>query len=105
VTPPAPVDPRVYSEADLDVDPPVLLSPRPTLPQRLSPNDKRPDITLELLVDRAGKVQSAKLLDQPTHFSDISELGPAKLLKFRPATRGGRPVAYKYRMRLSPAVR
>jgi hypothetical protein len=75
------------------------------LPQRLSPTDRRPDITLELLVDPAGKVQSAKLLDRPTQLSDIGELGPAKLLKFRPATRGGRAVAYRYHLRLSPAVR
>jgi hypothetical protein len=103
--PPVPVDSRVYSEADLDVEPPVLLSPRPSLPPRLSPTDKRPDLLVELLVNGDGTVQSARLLDRPTQFSDMNVLPPLKLLKFRPATRDGRAVIYRHRMRLSPAGR
>jgi hypothetical protein len=98
------VDSRTYSAADLDVEQPVLLSPMLFLPSPASPTERVVERTLELVIDSGGTVQSAKLLERPT-LSDYSVTQPAKLLKFRPATKEGRAVMYLYRMRLTPPPR
>ncbi len=114
--PPSPVaaavvDSTTYSAADLDVEPPVLLSPMLFLPSQASPTERPVERTLELVIDARGVVQSAKLLGGTTTFSDSSMTQPAKFLNSRPATKEGRAVIYRYRMRthapsaITPACR
>jgi hypothetical protein len=55
--------------------------------------------SLELVIDAAGKVQSAKLLGGG---SDAELLEAAKGWKFIPAYKGGHPVACRNRMNISP---
>jgi hypothetical protein len=99
------VDSKTYSAADLDVEPPMLLSPMLFLPSQASPTDRAVERTLELVIDARGVVQSAKLLERPTSLADGNILPPAKNLKFRPATKEGRAVMYRYRMRITSAPR
>ena len=96
-------DSKVYSADDLDVDPPVLLSPMLFLPAPLSPGERTVTRTLELVIDTGGRVQSAKLLDEPRRLSDFNVTQQAKLLRFRAALKDGRTVMYRHRMRLTPA--
>jgi hypothetical protein len=89
------VDTHVYSDADLDVEPPVMLSPVPFVTQNM---------TVELLISPTGEVRSARLMERPQQLTDGTVLQPAKLWKFRPATKEGRPVTYRYRLRLLAAA-
>jgi hypothetical protein len=98
---PVVVDSGTYSAADLDVDEPVLLSAKPGLPSPTSRTDAIATRTFELVVDHEGKVQSLKLLEDNASFSDMGLTQQLKLLKFRPATKAGRPVKYRYRLRLT----
>jgi hypothetical protein len=95
------VDAKTYSAADLDVEEPVLLSPKPLLPAPTSRKETATTRTVELVIDQAGRVQSSKLVGVSTSMDDFSMLQPLPLLKFRPAVKDGRPVRYRYRLRLS----
>jgi len=98
------VDSRIYSDADLDVEAPVLLSPMLFLPAPASPKDPTVTRTLEVVIDARGSVQNAKLLESASKsLSDFHVPQQAKLLKFRPATKDGHPVMYRHRMRLTSA--
>ena len=99
--PAAVVDTKIYSAADLDVEPPVLLSPMIFLPTPVSPSERTLVRTLELLIGTDGRVQRAKLLET-TRLSDANVPQQAKLLKFRAAVKDGRAVMYQHRMRLTP---
>jgi hypothetical protein len=98
---PVVVDSGTYSAADLDVDAPVLLSARPVLPSPTSRKDAIATRTFELVVDHEGRVQSSRLLEDNPSFSDMALTQQLKLLKFRPATKAGRPVKFRYRLRLT----
>jgi hypothetical protein len=98
---PVVVDSGTYSVADRDVEAPVLLTPRPILPSPTSRQDAVATRTFELVVDHEGGVQSLRLLEDNASFSDMSLIQQLKLLKFRPAMKAGRPVKYRYRLRLT----
>jgi len=90
-------DPVVYSSASLDVQPPVIYSPKlPPVP----PADPyfQGTNTMELLIDESGAVQQARLTSRPVRMSDMMLLSPAKTWKFHPALRNGRPVKYRLTM-------
>ena len=98
---PAPVvraeDPVVYSSASLDVQPPVIYSPKlPPVP----PADPywQGTNTMELLIDESGAVQQARLTSRPIRMSDMLLLSPAKTWKFHPALKNGQPVKYRLKM-------
>ena len=95
------VDAGTYSAADDDVDPPVLLTARPILPAPTWRKDAVATRTFELVVDHEGRVQSSKLLEDSASFTDMGLTQQLKLLRFRPATKAGRPVKYRYRLRLT----
>jgi hypothetical protein len=98
---PVVVDSRTYSAADLDVEEPVLLSTRPVLPSQTSRSGAATVRTFELVIDAGGSVQSSKLIDGDGSFFDSFLPQQYKLLKFRPATRQGRPVKYLYKLRVT----
>jgi hypothetical protein len=95
------VDQTVYTSASPDVQPPVMYSPKlppmpPTTPDVLGTN------TMSLLIDEGGAVQQALLTSPPVRMSDMLLLSAAKVWKFHPATKDGRPV--KYRLTVSWTV-
>ena len=98
---PVVVDSRTYSAADLDVDEPVLLTAKPVLPAPPSRRDPAVTRTFELVLDHEGRVQSSRLLEDNASFSDMALTQQLKLLRFRPATKDGRPVKYSYLLRLT----
>ncbi len=84
----------VYSQADADVRPPVAIHPiLPTEP----PVGVTPDemTRLEILVSRVGEVDSVKIVAGPRSAMDGMMLSAVKAWRFQPATREGRPVAYR----------
>lgn len=90
-------DPVVYSSASLDVQPPVIYSPKlPPLP----PADPywQGTNTMELLIDETGEVKQARLTSRPVRMSDMMLLSPAKTWKFHPALKNGQPVKYRLTM-------
>ncbi len=98
---PAPVvepDPtRIYSADDEGVQPPVpirawFLTSRP-------PNVPRALLTeIEAIVLPTGEVDSAKVVAGPATYTDPMTLSAIKAGKFRPATKDGRPVTFRYRL-------
>ena len=90
-------DPVVYNSASLDVQPPIIYSPKlPPVP----PADPywQGTNTMELLIDESGAVQQARLTSRPVRMSDMLLLSPAKTWKFYPALKNGQPVKYRLTM-------
>lgn len=85
----------VYSSADADVQPPVLLEqqmPSPLLtvdPERSTMN------RMELLVSAEGLVESAHMIAGPGRMPDMMLLSGAKNWKFTPAVKDGEAVRYR----------
>jgi hypothetical protein len=90
----------IYSSHDTDVEAPVMV--RPVLPTA-PPNDVPADQlgTLELLVDERGNVEHVRLVSPFNRHQERMIVSNAKTWKFTPATRGGRPVKYHSRVRLT----
>jgi hypothetical protein len=85
-------DERLYSQADADVVPPVLLAPLPgAAPSAASARVNR------MIVDVSpeGAVERVQLLEGPTRMPDVMLLSGAKAWRFSPAVRNGSPVRYR----------
>lgn len=97
---PAPDPTRVYTAADLDVTRPLAVSKAMPMWNPDNPVDKVRDFrgTLELLIDEAGNVKAAALTKSVNAIYDPQLVRAAQAWKFRPATRGGVPVKYRYAM-------
>jgi hypothetical protein len=93
------VRPRIYSRDDAFVSPPRAV--RPQLPSE-PPFDPTaaPPTEIELVIDATGVVESAKLRSAPRNITEFMLLSAAKAWVFRPAQLEGRPVTYRYRVRL-----
>lgn len=95
--PDAPPTPVMYSAANPDVVPPVPVS-RDTPPWRprntLEARREYPGV-LALVIDDKGEVTSAALVKSVHRDYDDALLKKARTWKFRPATKGGTPVAYR----------
>ncbi|HKW02106.1 MAG TPA: energy transducer TonB [Vicinamibacterales bacterium] len=91
---------RVYTAADLDVTKPVAVSKTMPMWNPDNPVDKMRDFrgTLEVLIDEAGNVKAAALTKSVNSIYDPQLVRAAASWKFRPATRGGVPVKYRYAM-------
>lgn len=104
VTPPpspasvAPDPNRVYTAADTDVVKPIAISKAMPLWNPDNPVDKLRDFrgTLELLIDETGAVKAAALTKSVNPTYDPQLVRAAQSWKFRPATRGGVPVKYRF---------
>jgi len=106
VTPPAPSAPaapdpnRVYTAADVDVTRPIAVSKPMPLWNPDNPVDKIRDFrgTLELLIDETGSVRAAAITKSVNPAYDPKLIRAAADWKFRPATRAGVPVKYRFAM-------
>ncbi len=86
---------RVYSSANRDVEPPVLMSPR------LTPSISRPVPSAEtvnrmvVVVSPEGTVERVQLVEGPARMVDMMLLSGAKTWRFAPALKDGEPVRYR----------
>ncbi len=86
-------DVPIYSSADPGVEPPKV--PDELLASLRTAGVPGITNTLELLVSEDGTVERVRLLSQMRQLPDMMVLGAAKMWQLEPATREGRPVAYR----------
>jgi protein TonB len=85
-------DHSIYTAADLDVVPPILLS-RDLSSWRQS---RQPYVDLvEVMVSQDGGVERIKLVSEPRRMIDMMALSAAKMWRFDPALKDGEPVRYR----------
>jgi periplasmic protein TonB len=85
---------HAFSAADADVRPPVAV--RPKLPSEPPAGVRVESLTrLEVLVSSAGEVDSVRIVSGPRDALDSMMLSAVKAWRFQPATKDGRPVAYR----------
>jgi hypothetical protein len=91
---------RIYSTADAGVSSPVLV--RPHLPAE-PPSGVPPwQIgTLELIVGKTGTVEQVHLISPYNRFQERMLMAAAKAWQFQPATKDGRPVRCRTRIRVT----
>jgi hypothetical protein len=107
VTTPAPEPPtalepdhNVYSTADEDVRPAALI--RPHLPSEPPAGIEHEHIgMLELTITEHGTVERVRLISPANRFEDRMMVSAAKTWQFRPATKDGRPVRFRTRVRIT----
>ena len=95
LTPLAIVDDRIYSAEDADVVPPMTSEtlPGPTISEWTTRTN-----AMELIVSATGAVEHVRLLTAPQRMPDVLVLSRAKVWKFTPAMKDGRPVRYRLRV-------
>ena len=98
MAPVAPAEPVVYGPENQDVKRPFPLSkPLPAWhPVNVPIDQKRFVGAVELLIDEEGKVLATALVDSVHPQYDALLLEAAKAWTFRPATKNGVPVRYRY---------
>ena len=86
------VDDRIYSSADTDVVPPRTSEtlPGPTISSWTTRTN-----VVELIVSDDGTVERARFVTPPQRMPDVLALSRAKVWKFTPAMKDGRPVRYR----------
>lgn len=96
--PSVPSEPKVYGVDDIDVKRPMVLSQAmpPWRPATPTEEKMRFSGAVELLIDKDGKVMNVKLIESVHPRFDASLLETAKTWTFKPATRDGKPVMYRY---------
>ena len=86
----------IYSAADADVQPPVMMYP--SLPPTVFVA-RNADVTvvnrMELVIAPDGTVERVRLVNGPQRMPDMMLLSGAKLWRFSPATRNGEAVRYR----------
>jgi hypothetical protein len=91
---------EVFTASDSTVTPPVIM--RPVLPKELPPGVPANQVgTIEIVVDEQGDVLHVKLVSPANRYHERMLVSAAKMWKFRPAYKDGRPVRYKTRVRLT----
>jgi TonB family protein len=96
-TPPAG---RVFSPADTQVTPAILI--RPHLPDQPPPDVPEEQIgTLEFVVGESGAVEHVHLISPANRYQERMLVAAAKTWQFQPAMRDGRPVRYRTRIRVT----
>jgi hypothetical protein len=86
----------IYSPADVDVQPPVMMYPSlppPVFFARAS--DVIVENRMELVIAPDGTVERVRLVNGPTRMPDMMLLSGAKLWRFTPAVKDGVPVRYR----------
>jgi hypothetical protein len=92
---PAPAPAGMYSSADLDVEPPVLLLPQLT-PPLIRPGNSAPAMNrMVVVVSPEGTVERVQLVEGPARMVDMMLLSGAKTWRFTPAFKDGEPVRYR----------
>jgi hypothetical protein len=93
-------DKTIYSEADVDVEPVVLM--RPQMPSEPPPTVSAEEIgVLEIVVSATGTVEHVHLISEANRFHDRMIVAAAKAWSFEPATKDGRPVRYRTHIRVT----
>jgi TonB family protein len=97
-TPPSPAPDRVYTPGDADVKKPTVISQvlPPWRPENPVEGRQSYSGVIEIVVNEEGKVLSAVLLKSVQTRYDPLLLKAAQEWKFRPATKDGKPVRYRY---------
>lgn len=97
---PAVEEAMIFTALDEEVLPPVLV--RPVLPKEPPPNVPADQVgTIEVVVDEQGDVISVRLISPANRYHERMLVSAAKMWKFRPAYKDGRPVRYRTRVRLT----
>jgi hypothetical protein len=98
-TPPIPVAGRIYGPETTGISPPVAVShAMPPLPPGISLGPGELDGLIELVIDQAGRVRSARMLKTLLPGYDELVVEAARKWQFRPALLGGVPVLYRHPM-------
>jgi hypothetical protein len=84
----------VYSSADLEVQPPVLLYPQLPAPLMIGSPSEAVN-RMELIVSEHGLVEHVRLVEGPRRMPDMMLLSGAKMWRFEPAVRDGARVRYR----------
>jgi hypothetical protein len=91
---------HVFQTGDAQVTPAVLI--RPHLPDSPPPDVPEEQIgTLEFVVGENGAVEHVHLVSPANRYQERMLVAAAKTWQFRPATRDGRPVRYRTRIRVT----
>ena len=90
----------IYSETDADVIPPRALSRQMpvTSPAGVPPNRVG---WLDMVIDRDGNVFFVKLTTPLNRHHERMIVSPAKAWRYRPATKNGKPVMYRIRVKVN----
>ena len=90
----------VYTEADVDVVPPRQLTRQMpvTGPVGVPPNRVG---WLEMIIGRDGSVENVKLHTPLNRHHERMIVSPAKAWRYRPASKGGRPVRYRIMVKVN----
>ena len=90
----------IYSADNVDVVPPVPLHAKlPSEPPAGVSADSLP--LVELIISPTGEVESVRMLTPSPSVTTSMMVSAVKAWRFRPATRNGRPVRYRYFVRLT----
>jgi TonB family protein len=94
---PVPQGPRIYTDADHDVTPPVDVIK--TLPEwnPSNPQWRKFELSgvIRIVIDESGKVESAVLVKSVHESYDPLLLAAARQWQFKPARKNGQPVKYQ----------
>jgi hypothetical protein len=88
----ASLEERIYTIADPDVTPPTPLGRQ--LPATRPPAISSPTGRLEILVSRAGRVETVKLYTPSNGYHDRMIVSAAKAWHYKPALKNGKPVRF-----------
>lgn len=93
-----PAEQQVYGVDDVDVKRPMVLSQPMPAWRPATPTEEKMRFSgaVELLIDKDGKVTNVKLIESVHPRFDASLLETAKTWTFKPATRDGKPVIFRY---------
>jgi hypothetical protein len=86
------VEERIYTIADPDITPPAPLGRQ--LPATRPPGTSSPTGRLEILVGRAGRVETVKLYTPSNGYHDRMIVSAAKAWHYKPALKNGKPVRF-----------
>jgi hypothetical protein len=91
---------QIFQAGDLRVTPAILI--RPNLPANPPPEVPEEQIgTLEFVLTETGAVERVRLVSPANRYQERMLVAAAKTWQFQPATRDGRPVRYRTRLRLT----
>jgi TonB family protein len=93
-----PSEPQVYGVDNVDVKKPMVLSQPMPAWRPATPTEEKMRFTgaVELLISQDGKVMTVKLIESVHPRFDPALLEVAKTWTFKPATRDGKAVMYRY---------
>jgi TonB family protein len=91
---------RVFTAGDPQVTPAILI--RPHLPEQPPPDVPEEQIgTLEFVITESGSVEHVHLTSPANRYQERMLVAAAKTWQFQPATRDGRPVRFRIRIRVT----